>query len=282
MKGIIFAGCSFTWGQGLYYYHGLDTLREPPEDQYIGQYVRDAHLNYMKSIRFPRLVANYFNTFEVVKLQNGGCEDESIKFLDYIFDEDNTIHDYLTREKYTYNEIEYIVLQTSQPIRNTFSFTLNDEVFSMNLGGCTDREIKSFHEWLDLNETTYDEWYQEFMDQCFQKLKMELQFYESKGIKTKIICWQPDYITRIMGNLFTRSKLIELNYNSKSYTNIAEMMRDNKELEIKHDHRNFTETPKDHHPSKLCHQVIAENIIEHIETNDKIWQRQNIPPIKIL
>ena len=28
MKGIIFAGCSYTWGQGLYYYSGLETLKE--------------------------------------------------------------------------------------------------------------------------------------------------------------------------------------------------------------------------------------------------------------
>ena len=38
-KGIIFAGCSFTWGQGLYYYSNLDTLQEPPPDQYNPDYL---------------------------------------------------------------------------------------------------------------------------------------------------------------------------------------------------------------------------------------------------
>ena len=33
-KGIIFAGCSFTWGQGLYYYSNMETLKEPPPNQY--------------------------------------------------------------------------------------------------------------------------------------------------------------------------------------------------------------------------------------------------------
>ena len=33
-KGMVFAGCSFTWGQGLYYYSGMDTLQEPPPNHY--------------------------------------------------------------------------------------------------------------------------------------------------------------------------------------------------------------------------------------------------------
>ena len=29
MKGILFGGCSFTWGQGLYFYSNLPNLYEP-------------------------------------------------------------------------------------------------------------------------------------------------------------------------------------------------------------------------------------------------------------
>jgi hypothetical protein len=39
----------------------------------------------------------------------------------------------------------------------------------------------------------------------------------------------------------------------------------NGELTIKWDVENFLETPKDHHPSLKCHQVMAENIIKRIE-----------------
>jgi hypothetical protein len=49
------------------------------------------------------------------------------------------------------------------------------------------------------------------------------------------------------------------------------MMTKNKELEIKFDHENFIETPKDHHPSLLCHQVMAEHVIKAIKNgNDPI------------
>jgi phospholipase/lecithinase/hemolysin len=39
----------------------------------------------------------------------------------------------------------------------------------------------------------------------------------------------------------------------------------NPELTIKWDETAFAETPKDHHPSLTCHQVMAENIIKRIE-----------------
>ena len=31
-KGIIFAGCSFTWGQGLWYYMNSSTVQEDTKD----------------------------------------------------------------------------------------------------------------------------------------------------------------------------------------------------------------------------------------------------------
>ena len=63
-KGIVFAGCSFTWGQGLYYYSKMETLKEPAPEQYEHKLVTDAHKRFMATLRFPRLVANHFKTFE--------------------------------------------------------------------------------------------------------------------------------------------------------------------------------------------------------------------------
>ena len=45
-KGMVFAGCSFTWGQGLYYYSNLPTLKEPPPDAYNSNLVNHSHNAY--------------------------------------------------------------------------------------------------------------------------------------------------------------------------------------------------------------------------------------------
>ena len=84
-KGMVFAGCSFTWGQGLYYYSNLSTLREPLPDHYDSSLVTSSHIEYMRTIRYPRLVSNYFNTFEYVHPNNGGSNHSAIAWWDDCF-----------------------------------------------------------------------------------------------------------------------------------------------------------------------------------------------------
>jgi hypothetical protein len=117
MKGLIFAGCSFTWGQGLYYYSKLDTLVEPAPDCYDAKLVTDAHKRYMSTLRYPRLVANRFNTWEVTSKQNGGSEETSINFINSAFGLSEGFG-FLVDEKFDFKEIEYVIIQTSQPNRN--------------------------------------------------------------------------------------------------------------------------------------------------------------------
>ena len=66
MNGIVFLGCSFTWGQGLYFYSGLDTLKLPDNEYMFNQNeVTHAHIMYKNKFRFARLVADEFKTFEL-------------------------------------------------------------------------------------------------------------------------------------------------------------------------------------------------------------------------
>ena len=91
MKGILFGGCSFTWGQGLYYYSNLNRLPILENDYtYHPELIKESHLRFKDSIRYPRLVANNFNTFEVFKdnndkdLSNGGSEDDTFDFYNHL------------------------------------------------------------------------------------------------------------------------------------------------------------------------------------------------------
>ena len=114
-KGFVFAGCSFTWGQGLYYYSNLPTLKEPLPNQYDKELLTDAQNMFRKTLYYPRLVSNHFNTFEITKNSNGGSEESSFDFLNIIFN---------VNETYKFDEIEYIIFQTSIPTRNKFFYTL--------------------------------------------------------------------------------------------------------------------------------------------------------------
>jgi hypothetical protein len=130
MKGIIFAGCSFTWGQGLYYYSNLNHIPTMEEWSFDYDLMTDALVNFKNTLRYPRLVANHFNTFEVCKDSNGGSDDLSIKLINKLFcsysDCDDKIlmnkYDYLTKQNFHYDDIEYVIFQTTQLPRSKYTF----------------------------------------------------------------------------------------------------------------------------------------------------------------
>lgn len=266
-KGIIFAGCSFTWGQGLYYYSGMETLKEPAPEQYEHKLVKDAHKRFMWTLRFPRLVANHFNTFEIVKKENGGSEDESLKFIDYCFnDEKNQTH--LIEEKFSREEIGYIIYQTTQPGRSSFDFTHKGHTYRMNWIGSSQSIQKIFFEWMQENGIVgFPEWYVEHCKQQVKRIKEVFEHYESKGIKCLILNWQDDYVKYVTEDTFMHDRMIYLNYNDSEYTNIDYMIRLNNGLTIKDDFHNLGESPpQDSHPSKKCHKIIADAVIKKIES----------------
>ena len=268
-KGIIFAGCSFTWGQGLYYYSNMETLKEPPPDSYHVHLLTDAHGMFRKTLYFPRLIANHFNTFEVSMIQNGGSEVTSFEYLKCAFNLIRPNNTYVL-EKYNFNEIEYIVFQTSQPQRNThyYDYKNSDGTIKKN---CEYRHFspethEQFFDYL-LNQTNmdFDEWYNTHIKKWFTILKTNLKFYESKGIKILILNWEADYIPFYKTDKWMNDRLITFEYNNKNYDCIRTMMNENRHLHINSDYEYFETPPTDHHPSKECHRIIADAVIKKIE-----------------
>lgn len=273
MNGMVFCGCSFTWGQGLYYYSDLKTIVEPPEYTFEWDLVRDAHKRYMYSQRWARLVANHFNTFEIVKNSNGGQENNSLEFLETIFQrfENSPSPEnspFYLKESFDYQEVSYIILQTSIPIRNNFEFELGGKKYSRDLGS-SDPDVQNllFEYMRENNINGVDGLHEQLVKQLFDKIIEAFQFYESKGIKCRILCWQDQYLSHIKSNPWMLDRFITLDYNGKTYDSIHQMTSENEHLWIKFDYPYFGENPpKDHHPSKECHIAVANSIIKKLES----------------
>ena len=271
MNGIIFCGCSFTWGQGLYYYSDLKTVVEPPEYTFEWDLVKPAHRRYMFANRWARLVANHFNTFEVVKNSNGGQESQSLDFLETLLQGDEDSPDkspFYSIEKFDYQEISYIIIQTTEPIRNNFLFEVGGKKYNYALGDETPRVRDLFFKFMDENNISdFDVLHDLLVKQQFDKVLQAFKFYESKGIKCRILCWQEHYLDLIKNNQWMLDRFIKLEYDGVEYDTIHQMALNNEHLWIKFDHSYFGDNPpKDHHPSKECHRVIADAIIKKIET----------------
>jgi hypothetical protein len=276
VKGMIFAGCSFTWGQGLYYYSNLPTLKEPPEDRFFEELVNYSHFEYAKTVRYPRLVANYFNTFELVHPKNGGSNQSAVNWWETCF---NKEHNEMWQEgfrvpKLHYSEISHLIFQFTQWQRDNFIFIHNGKEYNIPFHETSNDNYSSiFTQWLIENGKTVDQWIHEYKINGVQQVKQFLQKCEKNGIKTFVFCWPSNLLTYIENDPWLLERLITFEYNEKNYKTIEDMMSPsfmhdpqyNPELTIKWDQENFEITPKDHHPSLKCHQVMAENIIKHIE-----------------
>jgi hypothetical protein len=277
IKGLLFGGCSFTWGQGLYHYSNLSNLPTSLENRtFKSRDITEAMIRHKNSIRFPRLVVNHLNTFEVCKEDvgrlhgNGGSEDETFGFFDYLFNVDR---------KFSYDDFSHIIIQLSNPYRNHFEFELNGithktKILNTYLYNGIDDDIvggKEFDEYCALNNYTMDDIQELHLSKQYRRLKERVIFYNKKGIEVRIVCWFGDVINSTKNDNFFNDKVIKLKYKNKEFGTIMSLIESEDELSIEGDFRkNKNSHVSDGHPSKLCHQIIANSIISNLTKKDLI------------
>lgn len=257
-KGMVFVGCSFTWGQGLYFYSKMPNINYINPNAYSPQKITYAHSRYKDVLRFPRLVANHFETFEVVRPDNGGSDERSIDFINTLFDGFHNI-------KLKYEEVSHIIFQTSDLTRNSFHFNYNNVDHNVIL----DPKNELLYNWMIDNEKSLSDVMNMLKEQTFMKIKNVFIEYEGKGITCKILCWRDDLINLIKSDPFFDGKFINFEYNNKTYDCIDYIIKTNKGMGIYTDIDNLGKFIDDEHPSKQCHKLIADSIIKHLE-NDNI------------
>ena len=299
MKGLVFAGCSFTWGQGLYFYSNLN--HTPKFDAWVYDYslMTDALIKFKDTIRFSKLVANHFNTFDVCKVTNGGSDVTSLMFLKKLFDkyeepasDEIKTASWLTEENYYFDDIEYVIFQMTQPYRSGFKFVYKeknyfvypnpdfDNVSIINevLEDGSQFPLKNgvddiFFKWLDENNYTIQDYLDLHMNHFNNEIKTYLGYLEANGIKTKVLFWANESSV-VFDDDFYKDRHILLEHEGQIYKTISDLQNSCKErFVIAYDKEGFGgEIPEnaltDFHPSKYCHEVIAKNVINSI-SNDK-------------
>lgn len=275
VKGLLFAGCSFTWGQGLYYYSNLPTLREPPPDCYDPVLVTAAHKRFMETVRFPRLVAQHFKTWEVVHPFNGGSNLSAIRWWRSSFNEMPSGPDYTIKE-YDYGEFSHVFFQLTQWHRDNIVIEIDgtryDVPMNIVLGGPGCEEWpERFGRWLKMQNLTWEVWLNKYIDENVARVKAFLQEFESHGVHPVLILWPErnnheavgdEYMSRIDSDPWLKEKLLRLTYEGNTYNSMEALMNAHREMTIKTDVASFKDTPKDHHPSLKMHSVMADNIIK--------------------
>lgn len=269
-KGILFAGCSFTWGQGLYYYSNLPTIKEPLPDHYDPTLVTEAHHEYKKILRYPRLVANHFETWEIVHPFNGGSNHSAIKWMKSWL----TNTDPMARQDagsppklFDFNEVGHVFVQLTQFQRNNFILEHKGERHDIPLALThSDKHLQDlFFDYLESKQMNIHQWIHQYQQDGINEVKDFLMLCENNGMKTGLLTWTNEHLPFIYADQWLKDRFITFDYKGENFESIENLMSKHKECEIKHDYASFKETPKDHHPSKTCHRVMADAIIKYIE-----------------
>jgi len=244
-KGILCLGCSFTWGEGLYYYSGLEGLTMSEEHnfpKYQSQH-RSVYDSYREMVRWPRLVSNHFNTWEWtgVGTTNGGT---NIQLYSDIIQKKLNVGDI------KYSDFDYFVWQFTDVIRDC---PYHDEIMTQFL------DDNDFMDILEL-ET------RRFLLFADRKIKE----WESRGVKVITIVWQQDIVLHPLYDKLFSKRHANIEYQGIEYKSFSELfVSDSKTLNspaitIRDDFYEKGFQKNDSHPNLLGHQILANSIIKKI------------------
>lgn len=130
-KGILGVGCSYTWGEGLYFYSDLDNLPFKENHEFINSEVTQSMRSYKNKYRYLNLLSNELDTWYHTGAQNGGSQWMSNQYLEGgLFD-----------NGYVYSDFNLLIYQFTHHERNFDKYkSLDDQIIQ------TDKILKKFED----------------------------------------------------------------------------------------------------------------------------------------
>lgn len=281
IKAMVFAGCSFTWGQGLWYYSALDSCAVDMTYGYNPRFLNAIHHLFREKWRWCNLVANHFNTVALTHPENGGANDQILEFWKKSFVADNQARSVKAFDNdrfvdktrpINFKDVNHFVFQLTQWWRSSIVIEGNDGMpLQIPVQKCWqnfDESFDLFNAWFSKNQGRYKNdvgnFHNEIMNRDLTAIQDFLKYLESNGIKTHVLSWPKEFSDKLQLDSWYRERLITFNHNSKQY-NCMEDLLSNEKLTIEHDIDFFATPPKDQHPSFAAQRIIADNVIAAIE-----------------
>jgi len=270
MKGIVFAGCSFTWGEGLELYSKYDSVNINSIKRYsyhfpdMGYFMPKSHLKFIESNRFSRLVSHHFRTFDLVAEKNGGNHQTMINHIK------KSLLDYG-------DDIGLIIVQITEYLRGIkMHKNCNNECCSKDLvrmvedyysvkAGNRDDDTLYYHDIIQNNISgePQDE-LKKLGKQYFTEFIEELKLINEKtNIPVKFLGSWVEPMLPISSN-FYEENLIKISYDSKQYDTIHDLLNEHGDDLII---ANELKWSNNWHPNLKFQTIISNSIIKYLEKN---------------
>lgn len=268
-KGIIFAGCSFTFGYGLNYYSpNFDGEWAQPYPGSISYHKLQPSMEFQTNNRFSNMVASHFNVPHLQPNRVSGGDYVNVEWLENLFWKRDCV-DTETSFKNTdvKNDFKCVIFQTSYVNRNMeFNYKQllnpNKEFFkSQEEITATNDKMKEF----DI-ENNYP-WETNLQNQnlrvTWDKVKHTCKRYENTGINVYFLHIQD--LWKDIDDDFLKDRHIPIYHRGKEYFCFDELNNLSNSL-IATDFDFFGDIPpKDFHPSISTHKSVSESIIKRIQ-----------------
>ena len=289
-KAMAFAGCSFTWGQGLWNYANLDSVVEDSPHGYSPWFYNTVHHEFRKKFRWATMVADHFDTVAITHYKNGGANDQIVDYWNNCFEHDRPqrvrnsdvrgpngdVDPFGTIETrpLKFSDISHFVYQFTYWHRSAIELFVDEQYQMVNIGATWDIDKRpwfneAYQKWVRIKHPEFGDspdakFHESIIRRDIAQVKDLLMKLENNGIKTAIWSWPRNHVPYIMEDPWLKERYIKFEYKDKTY-NYLEALLDEHRLTIEHDYDYFEVPPPDGHPGLACQKIIAEHVIDFIE-----------------
>jgi hypothetical protein len=249
-SNIFAVGCSFTWGESLQFFSGLDSVvwkKIRPSFPDAEKTLDEAQLDFIRKNRWPAQLANKLGVEHTTQAKNGGSNNQSLFKAQYFYNNPENLKNY-----------KNFIIQITEFTRDPVIFNLpNGETIhiSDSTSIYADKDILGLP-----NEKIIQDSYQAFYDKLYEftsKLKLE------HNVETYIIVYPRDAVTSLKEHKLYKN-FIPLVYNGIEYDSTDNLGRKNPNLVISNYFAPQNLNYGDEHLTLDGHKIISNSIYNRI------------------
>jgi len=242
-RGVLGIGCSFTWGEGLYFYSNL--ANTPPLKEHHSfdgtQILTESHIQFKNKNRFLRIVADEYGMWDISNSGNGGSNVRNIK--DYVrafLFESNRI---------SITDFDLIIYQFTSPDREFIN------------------EKRTEDGWLIGDPMPIE-------DQI-EYINNEITQWESMGVKVVTLSWYKEFPNHPLYQQYFKDRHVDIEVDGDIKNSFEYFLhKDNYNITISSDFASKGFQKNDIHFNPKGHRCIANSIIKKLKNDN--WKPTNL------
>jgi hypothetical protein len=236
-KGVLGIGCSFMWGEGLYFYSNLPDLPALKEYHRFDYTLTEDHIKFKDENRFLRIIANEYKMWDIANSGNGGSNVRNIE--DYV-------NGYLQkRVNLPITKIGLIIYQFTSQYRDYINQSHTKE-------GWLTGDIMP-------------------IEQQIEFVNNEITKWESEGVKVVTLSWYEEFPNHPLYQKYFKDRHVDIEIDGDTKNSFEYFLhRDEYNVTIASDFVSQGLQKNDIHLNLKGHKCVAKSIIKKLKKDN--WQ----------